>query len=170
MHVGYVGHMTNGWFDWDLIEKLAEEGTFHVHLIGHGAEQTQLENIAAFSSVTYYGKIPPTELYRYVRDWHVGLIPFRPHVLSRSVDPIKIYEYIYFGLPTVSSGMPHLDRYPHVVHAETHDRFIKACHTHYQSVLQGEEEYNPQTELFLEESQWTKRFDRMIAYYEHQKD
>lgn len=42
------------------------------------------------------------------------MIPFRMGVLADGVDPIKVYEYLAFGIPVVSFRMPQISDYPHV--------------------------------------------------------
>jgi hypothetical protein len=42
------------------------------------------------------------------------MIPFKPGKLAEAVDPIKIYEYLFFGLPVIVTGIPHLAELPDV--------------------------------------------------------
>ena len=161
IHVGYFGHMTKSWFDWDTVFKLAEQENVCLHLIGYGADEAILEKMKTFSNINYYGKVHPSELHVYVRKWHIGLIPFKQSKLSVAVDPIKIYEYIYFGLPTVSTGIPHLDSYPLVTHCENTDQVIKATNSIYADLLQGKE-LAADLETFLTDTQWNMRFKAML--------
>lgn len=107
--IGYFGHLTPAWFDWDLIRDTASahpEWAFDI--IGHGAPEDA--NLPA--NVHVRGPVPHGELEAQTRSWHVGIVPFRPGRLTRAVDPIKLYEYLALGLPSVVVDMPHLRGLP----------------------------------------------------------
>jgi hypothetical protein len=52
------------------------------------------------------------------------MIPFRPSPLSAAVDPLKIYEYLHFGLPTVVTGVSGIAEYPLVRFAADSANFV----------------------------------------------
>ena len=106
----------------------------------------------------YYGKVHPSQLEEFVRQWHVGMIPFQKSTLSEAVDPIKIYEYLYFGLPTVSSGIPHIGDYPLVKHCENAEILKKPSNNMYQATINGSRHDHEELESFLENATWEKRF------------
>lgn len=158
IHIGYFGHMTSSWFDWDLIFKLAEQPDITVHLIGHGAPEAILKKIDTVHNIHFYGKVHPGELHAYARQWHIGLIPFKKSKLSEAVDPIKIYEYLYFGLPTVSTGIPHIGNYPSVYHCETAQEAAQKIHEIYEHLG---ETYTPGLQEFLATTTWDKQFEKI---------
>ncbi|MFS0864973.1 glycosyltransferase [Fredinandcohnia sp. 179-A 10B2 NHS] len=160
VHIGYFGHLTDSWFDYALIFALAENKQNVIHLVGHGVPDHLLDRISKSTNIKYYGKVHPSELYEFVSNWHVGIIPFKHSKLSEAVDPIKIYEYLYFGLPTVSTGIPHIGEYPYVIHANTYSDVQNAISTLYISILNSEIRYE-ELKDFLHNSTWEKRFERM---------
>lgn len=100
----YWGHLTPAWFDWDLVLSVAKERKdFKFHIIGYGEPENIRNNLP--ENVVFYGKIPPRELINYVRDKDVAIIPFKRSKLASAVDPIKLYEYQYYGLPVVTTGV-----------------------------------------------------------------
>ena len=118
VNLGYFGHLTASWFNWDLILEALELSASHdyklmFHLIGYGEPDNLQQKIIKYGDrVRLYGKVHPADLHKYVRDWDLGIIPFKSGKLSESVDPIKIYEYMYFGLPVIVSGIKHLSELP----------------------------------------------------------
>ena len=158
IHLGYFGHMTDSWFDWDIVFSLAEDDRYFIHLIGYGMSEELEKRVSGLSNMKYYGKVHPSQLEEFVRHWHVGMIPFQKSTLSEAVDPIKIYEYLYFGLPTVSSGIPHIGDYPLVMHCENAEDFKEAIHTMYQTIINGSRHDHEELESFLENATWEKRF------------
>ncbi|WP_271755297.1 glycosyltransferase, partial [Cohnella sp. JJ-181] len=105
IHVGYFGHLTESWFDWELVFKILENKSIILHIIGYGANKETLIRLKKFQNANYHGKVQPSLLRDYVKNWNVGIIPFKDSSLSQAVDPIKIYEYLYYGLPTVVTGI-----------------------------------------------------------------
>lgn len=113
--IGYFGHLTPAWFDWELIAETARahpEWTFDI--IGHGAPDA----LDLPANVSVPGPVPHEALEERTRAWHVGIVPFRPGRLTQAVDPIKLYEYLALGLPAVVVDMPHLAGTPGVEVAE----------------------------------------------------
>ena len=161
IHVGYFGHLTESWFDWDYVFSLANDSRVVIHLVGHGLSDYYKQKISNHSNIHFYGKVHPGELFKFVSGWHIGLIPFRQSKLSEAVDPIKIYEYLYFGLPTVSTGIPHLCRYPFVKHCESAEEFVSSVQIFYQQIINNKLDYSKLDE-FLAETTWDERFNEML--------
>lgn len=165
IHVGYFGHLTESWFDWDLIFEVLSDPNIQLHIIGYGASETTIKKLKKMSNVKLYGKIKPQDLHKYVEKWHVGVIPFTKSKLSQAVDPIKIYEYLYFGLPTIATGIEHLENYPNVIVCPNDaTAVVEGIKRSYQLVVDGEKSNNHDTELnkFLEETSWNSRFDKLL--------
>lgn len=157
--LGYVGHLTESWFDWPLLiaaAKILPDIEFEI--IGHGMPK----NMELPANVNYLGPKTHAEVRGYAEKWKAGLIPFKDLPLTRSVDPNKIYEYQAWGLRTLSAPMGMVAEYPStwvyrgvgefVQHAaeivnedidlqelETLDRFVKdCCWTHRAEAMRSE--------------------------------
>lgn len=160
--LGYFGHLTESWFDWEIIEKMLEQKNIQIEIIGYGASEETLENFKKFSNFNYVGTVEPNQLYKYVQNWDIGLIPFKETLLSLAVDPIKVYEYIYFGLKVIVTGMPHLKEYPYVYIYE--DKANHSINDFICDVFQKQisEEVNEKRMDFLSNTNWESRFERML--------
>jgi polysaccharide pyruvyl transferase CsaB len=102
--VGYFGHLSASWFDWDLIVGAARSRPeWSWHIIGYGADRA-LSNLP--ENLILMGKVKQADLASYAANWDVGLIPFRKGRLSAGSDTIKLYEYMAMGLPVVTVGAP----------------------------------------------------------------
>ena len=108
--IGYFGHLTEKWFDWESLIWIAQQRPDHrLEIIGHGAP----DDIQLPSNIVLLGpKIHP-EICEIAKEWHVGIIPFRVGRLADGVDPIKIHEYFALGLSVVSFRMPQTEDYPY---------------------------------------------------------
>lgn len=102
--LGYFGHLSPAWVDWNLVRRLANENpSWILYFIGYGEDVTDW---AFPHNVVMLGKQPQDLLASFARRWDVGIIPFRKGPLALAADPIKVYEYFAMGLPIVMSGTP----------------------------------------------------------------
>jgi len=159
--VGYFGHLTDAWFDWDLVFALARKRPdISFEIIGYGEPDWVVSEASALPNVRRLGTVLPIELHRYASRWSAAIIPFVEGNLASAVDPIKIYEYLYFGLPTIVTGIPHLQDYPMTYFARrenVHEVIDLAIH----SECDREE-----LDSFLQETTWSARFDALIGQVE----
>ena len=121
--IGYFGHLTDSWFDWDSVIEIAKQRpNYQFELIGHSAP----EDLNLPTNVDLMGPKTHPEINVIAAEWHVAIIPFKPSLLADAVDPIKIYEYMALDLPTVSFRMPQIDDYPSTITVDNIDDFITA--------------------------------------------
>ena len=135
LQIGYFGHLTDAWFDWELIQQLAKnhmDWTFH--MIGYGAP----EKLRVPNNVILYGKKLPEELPKYAAYWDVAIIPFINNELTKGVNPIKVFEYLQLRLPVVASNMPEIAEYPYVSIAIGYEEFEAAIVSSAEIVMEEE--------------------------------
>lgn len=163
--VGYFGHLTDAWFDWRLLFELAaanEDVQFDI--IGYGEPDWVRLESERFQNIQLIGKVHPKDLGHYVKNWSAGIIPFVEGELARSVDPIKIYEYLYFGLPAFVTGIEHLQSYPNVLFALRSDALRAFREFRFNNVGDSEA-----LSVFLERSTWEARFTALLTLLESKK-
>lgn len=120
--IGYFGHLSPAWFDWEALAKIARSRPqYRFEVIGHSAPPLSLPE-----NVVLPGPKPWHELHHHCASWSVAIIPFRMGPLADGVDPIKIYEYLAFGHPVVSFRMPQISNYPYTQTVETVADFCDA--------------------------------------------
>ena len=98
--MGYVGTIGT-WFDWEMVIALAGSNPkARVRLIGpvFGGTPRMPRNIFLEPAVSHATAI------KEMKQFNIGLIPFKATALTASVDPIKFYEYRAMGLPVISSA------------------------------------------------------------------
>lgn len=98
---GYVGTIAS-WFDWNWVIQLAKARPNDViRLIGPNFSPS---NEILPGNVQLLPPCSHDEAMQALRNFDVGLIPFRRNELTASVDPIKFYEYRASGLPVISTA------------------------------------------------------------------
>lgn len=156
--LGYVGHLTDSWFDWPLLLRAAKQLTnVNFEIVGHGLPNS----VELPSNVRYLGPKTHQELLSIVRKWKGGLIPFANLPLTRSVDPNKIYEYQAWGLRTLSAPMGSVDLYPSTWVYQDFDGFIAGAKQILEMAITEEELAG--LDSFVKGCSWRNRGQMMRA-------
>jgi len=100
--VVYVGAIER-WFDADAVEYWAA-ALPHVHFDIFGPNRTRLES--SLPNLHYPGPVPYENLPELLAPARFGLIPFKVNKLTRGIHPIKLYDYLMFGVPVLSAALP----------------------------------------------------------------
>ena len=77
--------------------------------VGPGDPSTDVSALQALPNVHLLGPRPYEELPAVLRAADAGLVPYAINPLTRSIFPMKVYEYLAAGLPVVSTPLPALD-------------------------------------------------------------
>lgn len=97
----YVGTIST-WFDKDLLEFCASRNP-KLNFIIIGAPNSNLLYLKSYKNIHLLGGIPYDKVPAYLINADIGIIPFKNDSLSKSINPVKLYEYLAAGLPVVSS-------------------------------------------------------------------
>ncbi|MCE9590351.1 MAG: glycosyltransferase [Planctomycetes bacterium] len=104
VYVGAVEH----WFDDGLLARAAA-ALPKVSFIVIGGGDNTLHESSRQPNVHVLGPRPYASVPSYLHHADVGIIPFRVDALTRTVNPIKLYEYMACGLPVVSTDWEELE-------------------------------------------------------------
>jgi len=124
--LGYVGWLTER-ADLSLLEYVARKRPEWSILIagpqrGHIVEESTLVTLP---NVSYLGPLPYNEVAGFLQTLDVCLIPHRDTPYSKSMSPLKLYQYLASGRPIVSSEIAGLERFRENIHvADSYDDFI----------------------------------------------
>lgn len=115
--VAYAGHLYPG-KGMEIIAPLAERcpwAAFHIY----GGRPSDLsdwrERLAGLPNITFHGHVPHSKLAELLPRHDVVLAPYQQRVtisdggktdVSRWMSPLKLFEYMSFGLPIVCSDLP----------------------------------------------------------------
>jgi hypothetical protein len=106
--IGFAGHLSLC-CDVDLIRTLAlthpDRSFVFVGPVSIDVQPLTLPNVHLL------GNRPYAELPAYVQGFDVGTIPYLLNAWTRSVDPLKLLEYLAAGVPTVSTPLPEVYKY-----------------------------------------------------------
>jgi hypothetical protein len=155
--VGYFGHLTAAWFDWNLlIATAAARPQLGFEVIGYDPPA----DLSLPPNLKLLGPRPHDEIIELTRTWALAIIPFKIGQLSRAVDPIKVYEYLALGLKCVACPMGQLDQYPLVFRYEAEHEFGTTLQRAL-DYLPSAEDWQSVNEL-LEGASWQERVQAML--------
>jgi glycosyltransferase involved in cell wall biosynthesis len=164
VRLGYIGAIAP-WLDFDILMALAKRHPeWEIVLVGPvllGVEDkvdelTALPNAYRLEPVSYE-RVPEI-----LRQFTVGLIPFRFNALTRGVNPNKLYEYLASGLPVATTAFsPEVLLYPEVVRAtNSEEEFLQSC----EDIVAGLSDRSAATKRALEAQRLARGHDwSMIA-------
>jgi len=160
----YIGsfHQT---FDFDLVRKLAVDIPAAT-LILIGSETSEAKRKLNCNNIVFLGWKHFKQLPIYMDCMDLFIIPYVLSEHGKGVFPTKLFEYLYFKKPIVSTALPDIleyEKYLYVAH--TGEEFIKFVQD---SLFKGESKLNAipddQFERFISENSWEARYMEFKKY------
>lgn len=103
LKIGFVGAMYE-WIDQELILQTARLlPEFDFVFIGPVRREVPIDQLAKEANIALLPAIPFEQVPDAIRSFDVCIIPFKQDTISDWADPIKLYEYLAFGKPVVST-------------------------------------------------------------------
>jgi GT2 family glycosyltransferase/glycosyltransferase involved in cell wall biosynthesis len=130
--LGYVGTLHASRLDVDLLAEIAAlRPAWSVVLLGPnelGAHDS--ERLLTLPNVHYLGVRPHAEVGAYLQALDIGLLPHTVTEFTRSLDPLKLYEYLAAGLPIVATDLGNApDLEAQLAVASSPAEFVEQCET-----------------------------------------
>jgi len=148
----YVGG-TEYWFDAELVRHTAAE-LLDVSFVIIGPDSTHLDPLRDSSNVHLLGPRPYVHVPAYMQYSDVGIIPFRRDPMVDRVHPVKLYEYLAAGLPTVSIRWPEIERMDSPVRLVEPEGFVEGI----RSALGAGDDEREGGRCFAVRNSWDERF------------
>ncbi|MDV4150391.1 glycosyltransferase [Clostridium sp. AL.422] len=100
--IAYIGAISE-WFDFDLIRNVSlRNPTIYFYIIGPIEKGVDIEKISNLKNVEIVGSIPYDEVPKVLASIDIAIMPFKLNELIKSVNPVKIYEYLSMGKKVLS--------------------------------------------------------------------
>ena len=123
---GFFG-LIHHWVDCALLAEVARRRpSYSFVLIGDC--KSDVSELQALDNVHLLGRRPYEELPAYCAAFDAGMLLFARNAMTRSVNPVKMYEYLAAGLRIVSTPLPEAKRFEGpIIVADTAEAFAGAC-------------------------------------------
>ncbi len=123
--LGYVGWLSDR-TDVVLLERLAEERPLYDIILAGPAEGADISRLVELPNVTWLGKVPYEDVPDLLCTFDICLIPHLDTPYSRSMSPLKLFQYLGSGRPIVTTPVAGVDRWQeHIRIANNHETFIR---------------------------------------------
>ena len=159
----YVGALSDFKVDFTLLQALARQHPeWSFVLIGEereGQHDLTLAEMCKLPNVHTLGHKPYAALPQYLRGMAVGLLPTRVNDYTRSMFPMKYFEYLAAGVPVASTPLE-FTRHHHVGLCIGHDvpSFSRAIHDQLRRGRLTPDE----AAGFVGENTWSRRLEKML--------
>ncbi len=152
----YVGAIDE-WFDTDFLISVAKKSKDFSFII-IGQPKIDLTAFESVKNIYFLGRKNYSLIPSYLKNCDVGIITFKKnHPVVKSVNPVKLYEYMACGLPVVSIKWDELEvmNSPAVL-VDNEDDFIK--NLYYLVEKKDENKYIS----FAKKNTWDKRYGKIL--------
>jgi glycosyltransferase involved in cell wall biosynthesis len=127
--IGYIGQIGDK-IDYVMLEQVVtDRPNWSFVLVGNvwASKSTLVDALAAWPNVYLMGQRAYNELAGFMRGFDVCILPHLRTSLTRSMDPIKLYDYLASGKPIVSTSVAGTERFADVVYiGDTAEEFVMA--------------------------------------------
>ena len=105
--IGFVGAISSYKLDFALIRSVAlRHPEWHFVFIGpqsEGEPSTDLSQLCGLGNVHWLGPKPYSQLPRFLAGFQCAWLPLQCNAYTRAMFPMKFFEYLFAGLPVVST-------------------------------------------------------------------
>lgn len=113
--LGFVGAVSGYKLDLELLARLARHRPdcqlVLIGRVGEGDPETNLAELRGVNNVHLLGPRPYGQLPSYLRGFDLALLPCPINAYTRSMFPMKFFEYLAAGVPVVATDLPALAEY-----------------------------------------------------------
>ncbi|OGX05441.1 MAG: hypothetical protein A3G87_08465, partial [Omnitrophica bacterium RIFCSPLOWO2_12_FULL_50_11] len=155
----YVGTISS-WLDFEaLIEIVNAFPSVEIHLMGP-VESLGIP-LPQHVRIKYLGAVQHGEIQSRISGFDALMMPFQVTELIQSVDPVKLYEYVFFNKPIVSVRYPEIERFSGFVDFYTdHEELISILDRYLADGFR--KKYSDDDRLkFIASNTWSDRVNRI---------
>lgn len=168
--IGYHGALTDNWIDFDLISETAKAySEFNIVLIGavcSDSDKICLDNIlAANPNIHYIQAVSYKYLPQYTRYFDIAIIPFKEGQIALNTNPIKLFENMAMGIPTVvTKDLVECKGYDGVFVSENRNQFI--CDIKNAFEIRKSDRFKEKLKNYAKNCTWDSQVDKLIGLME----
>jgi len=162
--IGFVGNLEKK-IDIVLLEKIAEKfSDCRLVLVGSTHANPQVLRLRRYPNVHFAGVVPYRDVGAWLSRFDVGIIPHLDMDMTKSMNPLKLYVYLSWRVPVVSTQIYNIDASSQFLRvAHTHNEFLE----HVSSTLEEEGIDEAALQRYIDENSWEERFrshvDELLA-------
>ncbi|MFM2119894.1 MAG: hypothetical protein RL722_1362, partial [Pseudomonadota bacterium] len=155
----FVGNLEKK-IDIPLLDKLALRfADCDIVLIGSTHANPQVLDLKRHANIRFLGVVPYAEIGNWLARADVGIIPHLNSDLTQSMNPLKLYVYLSWYVPVVSTEVYNIDTSTSFVRvAADHDSFL----SHVEQTLAALRLDRQAVQTYIQANSWRARFETHI--------
>jgi len=158
--VGYLGVIQSR-LDMGLVKYLAEKNPDKSFILaGPVWPDAKRESADNLPNVYFPGPVSYAEAPEALRQFDVGIIPHVINEFTRSMNPLKLYEYLAAGLPVVTTPVAGIESFQDLIYvAGNREEFNEKIN---QALTEDNEDLRRKRQKATEGHSWEKRMGEML--------
>jgi glycosyltransferase involved in cell wall biosynthesis len=162
--LGYVGWITNR-TDLELLSFIAKSRPgYDLIIAGPKHANLDIKVLMDQPNVIIKGPIPYEEVPRFLKTVDVCMIPHKDTLYSRSMSPLKLFQYLGSGRPVVSTSIAGVERWKALILiANDYQEFIQGIDT---ALTEDSEELSGKRIEAVKQETWGPRVEEMYRTVE----
>ncbi|MCO7124178.1 glycosyltransferase [Sporolactobacillus shoreicorticis] len=165
-YVGYIGNIHER-LDMDLLESVIKHyPRVKFIFVGKNDFQSKLfdQLLANYSNTSFTGPKDYKDIPRYISKFDVCIVPHVVNEYTLSQDSMKIYDYLAYGKPIVSTEIPPADLLNQIIYVgHTRQEFVKKLAT---ALNENNDGLKNERLTFMKENTWSKKVDHICKMLE----
>lgn len=153
--VGYIGTISV-WMDIELISSIAKERSdLDFYFIGPVEEGTDISMLKDIKNIYFVATQPYESVPNILNKLDVAMMPFRDTDLVRSVNPVKIYEYLSLAKPVIALRYSETEKFGDLIYTySTVEQFKDKLE---KAVSENHELYKNERIQYANKNTWVSR-------------
>lgn len=158
--LGYVGTISS-WLDFEALVKVVDEfPSVEIRLFG------PIDNLEGgrpeHKRIKFQGALNHKDIRGHIHGVDALIMPFKVTDLVQSVDPVKLYEYIFFDKPIISVRYLEIERFAEFLDFYTgHEELIRILDQYLSDGFKKKKYSDEQRSEFIKSNTWSRRYEQV---------
>ena len=161
--LGYIGTINN-WLDMKTIKETAlKNSNYEFYIIGPIDDGADVSSITGIDNIIFTGSKPYYSVPGILMELDIALMPFIVTEIIKSVNPVKIYEYMALGKPIITCSYSETEKLKDFLYIyKTAEEFQGLI----EMALKEKDDLKEKRMKFAVGNSWESRVDRLIELVE----
>ena len=167
--IGYIG-ILEARVDTDLLMEIIKKNLDKTIAIIGGTlsrmpwqkKNFKISSLKKFKNVVLCGRVPYNEMNLFVHSFDAAIVPHKITALTKSMDPMKIYEYLAAGKPVVTTSVVDPKKFKGLIYsAKNNEEFILMIK---EALTKDNNELRAKRQELAKHFSWANRFAEMMRH------
>jgi glycosyltransferase involved in cell wall biosynthesis len=161
--LGYIGTINN-WLDMKTLKSTAlKHSNYEFYIVGPIDLGADVSSITGIENIIFTGAKPYYSVPNILMEFDIALMPFVVTEIIKSVNPVKIYEYMALGKPVITCSYSETEKLSELLYTyKTEEEFQK----HIEEALRESNDMKEKRISFAFKNSWENRVSNLIEIVE----